>query len=768
MSEDRKHNNPADSAIDSTIEELVQTDHLEEYTPVKKKRGILSILISIALNIIVVGYFVWKETHSGSFDGFDPIELSDIRPLFLLAGVACFLTAVWAETVKYSKMIMTSSGRFDRMGALNTVLIGKYTDNITPFGAGGQPFQIGYLHRRGYKAGASSAIPIAGFLMQQIAFVLIALVVFVVNHDIIASIDVLRIAAVVGLLLYSAIPLAIVVFAIFPRVISTVVGWGVSVLHAVRIVRDEEQARHSVTHKLEEYTASLRLMGTRPHFVLKTLVLSVIYQTAILSIPFFTLRAFGAEVDFRTIFTLTVYIYAAITVIPTPGNAGAAEGSFLLVFSALEGAPLFWAMLTWRALVYYAWIAIGIVVSTKSAVSNRLPRKKPVPTEGALNIAEVIDIYYPTIDGVVRTVDAYARLMTQKGHSVTVICPRDPGRDDSAFPYDVFSTRKIHIPGFKFEVPWPLPTKREIDLAKRASFDVIHAHSPFMLGSIAVTMGRRLNIPVVATFHSKYYDDALRITHSKFLASIVMNIVVDFYCKADCVWACSATTADTLRSYGYRGEVQVMDNGVDPAPAEPPEQLRDLARAKLGVPGGKKTLLFVGQQIWHKNLRLVLDASAALKRRGGDYLTVITGEGYDAHAIKAYSDKLGLGDRVIFTGKISDRKLLFGLYECADLFFFPSLYDNAPLVLREAAMTGLPALLIEGSNAAEVVSDGVNGFTGPNDPEGMADKIESIFSRGDLSEVGLNAKATIPVLWNEIVDRVVRSYRDNFPTDIGG
>ena len=81
------------------------------------------------------------------------------------------------------------------------------------------------------------------------------------------------------------------------------------------------------------------------------------------------------------------------------------------------------------------------------------------------------------------------------------------------------------------------------------------------------------------------------------------------------------------------------------------------------------------------------------------------------------------------------------------------------LVLREAAAAELPALLTEGSNSAEVVEDGVNGFTAPLSAEAMAEKIRGIFASGRLKEVGLKAKQTIPVGWEEIIDRALTAYR---------
>ena len=69
----------------------------------------------------------------------------------------------------------------------------------------------------------------------------------------------------------------------------------------------------------------------------------------------------------------------------------------------------------------------------------------------------------------------------------------------------------------------------------------------------------------------------------------------------------------------------------------------------------------------------------------------------------------------------------------------------------------MSAALVTGSNAAEVVTDGQNGFTEEDDCEKMTKKILDIFS-GDLKAVGENARKTIPVSWKTIIERVVKEY----------
>jgi len=99
--------------------------------------------------------------------------------------------------------------------------------------------------------------------------------------------------------------------------------------------------------------------------------LSLVYQLALMCLPYFVLHFFGAGVGFIECFCQVVYIYAAITIVFTPGNSGAAEASFYMVFGTLSGGAVFWGMLVWRALCYYSWIVLGAIVQVKDRLSKR-------------------------------------------------------------------------------------------------------------------------------------------------------------------------------------------------------------------------------------------------------------------------------------------------------------------------------------------------------------------------------------------------------------
>lgn len=376
--------------------------------------------------------------------------------------------------------------------------------------------------------------------------------------------------------------------------------------------------------------------------------------------------------------------------------------------------------------------------------------------------AQFIDVYYPVVDGVVGTVNNYAKLMNEISYSC-VVCPDEYGDyDDGKFSYDILRAVALKSQKLYYSIGLPQldPTLKKKLSEKKP--DILHTHSPFLMGGYALALSKSLNLPLVATFHSKYYDDVYNVTKSKVASRTVTDIVVNFYNRCDSVWACSEGTAETLRSYGYKKDIFIMDNGTDfklPDKAAQ-EKLKAAAADKFSIKSDKRTLLFVGHQIWHKNIKLVLDTFRKLCDDGDEYRLIIAGEGYDGEAIKKYADSLKFNPgQLTFTGKILDRDLLTGVYLNSDLFFFPSVYDNAPLVVREAAACSLPSLLTEGSNAAASVKKDVNGFTAKEDTDSMYKEIKAIFADPDrLKSVGQRAKETIPIPWSELIPRVYEKY----------
>lgn len=367
------------------------------------------------------------------------------------------------------------------------------------------------------------------------------------------------------------------------------------------------------------------------------------------------------------------------------------------------------------------------------------------------------DCYPPVIDGVSVTVQNYARWLNRKCGDVCVVTPAVPGaKHDEDFPvYDYFSVPIPMRKPYRMGMPYV-----DLDFRSRISrvgFSIVHAHSPFSSGRLALRLARQQKVPLVATFHSKYRADFERVVPSKTIVDYLVKNIVDFYSQADEVWVPQAGVAETLREYGYRGRVEVVDNGNDMATADDITPLRNEGRAMLGVSAHEPMLLFVGQHIYEKNPHLIIRALSRLRDRRWHMFFI--GTGYAAEELKQLAKSKGLDGRITFMGQVADRLLLKRCYAAADLFVFPSLYDNAPLVVREAAAMETPALLAAGSTAAGVVADGMNGFTCRADEHALAERLAAIMGdKALLTAAGSNARKTIARPWSEIADEVYDRY----------
>lgn len=374
-----------------------------------------------------------------------------------------------------------------------------------------------------------------------------------------------------------------------------------------------------------------------------------------------------------------------------------------------------------------------------------------------MRVAQFTDTFLPVVDGVGRVVSHYAQTMGDLCEACYVIAPRQEGFELQSAPYELIDYRSIRLPKMpQYRAGLPGLDARCRRRLTTLKLDIAHAHSPFVAGREAYRVARRQGIPLVATFHSKYYEDFYQLTKSKSLSKLGVKFVVEFFSKCDQVWAVSHATADVLRDYGYRGVIEVVENGSNRK--EPSAAAARMAEERYGL-GDVPVLLFVGQMNWKKNIRRILEAVEVLARQGREFRLVLAGQGPSEKEIRQLSSAMGLEHFVVHVGHVSDAELLEGLYNRADLLVFPSLYDSAPMVVREAAAVGTPSLLALGSSAAEVVRDGENGLLAHDTTKDMAERIAwALDHPEELKQIGSAARRTIPKPWKDIVVGVLERY----------
>ena len=409
-----------------------------------------------------------------------------------------------------------------------------------------------------------------------------------------------------------------------------------------------------------------------------------------------------------------------------------------------------------RGIIFYGFLSL---VENNLNLHVKMARFYSHPSEKGL-YGLFNDSFPPIIDGVTLTVENYAHWLKESGRTPCIVTPWNPERVETCYSVMRFLSLPIHNRHpYRYGYPKldPFIWKR----LRETNFKILHSHCPFSSGRLAVYIKKKQGIPLIGTFHSKYKDD---LKHSfklmPFCVPIIMKRILNFFNACDEVWIPQAHVEETVRSYGYKGKLTVVENGNDFASLIKGDssEYKKSAKTRLGFSEDDFNLLFVGQHIWEKGLDRVIEALIRLKDRPGIKMNFI-GEGYAREELEKIVKERGLGNKVKFHGVITDRKVLSDYYAASDLFFFPSMYDNAPLVVREAAAMGTASLLAEGSTASEVIRDGYNGFLTSREVEDIVKTLTALsIDRDKTVEAGRNARESLVRSWEDVVGEVVDRY----------
>ncbi len=388
-----------------------------------------------------------------------------------------------------------------------------------------------------------------------------------------------------------------------------------------------------------------------------------------------------------------------------------------------------------------------------------------------MNICLLNDSFPPVIDGVANVVMNYGSVLTKELESTVVVgTPKYPDVSYEGYPYKVVAYPSFDTTDFVkgYRTGYPLSI-REIAQMAEIKPDIIHTHCPAASTVMARILRRETGAPVIFTYHTKFDVDIARAVGEGLLKKEAIRAMISNIESCDDVWVVSEGAGENLRSLGYEGEFRVMPNGVDfPKGKASQDQVKEI-NTEFDLPEGIPVYLFVGRLMKYKGLPIIIDAMNILSKKGLDYRMVFVGGGADADEMKGLVESYGIGDKVIFTGPISDREKLRAWNTRADLFLFPSTYDTNGIVVREAAACGLASVLIKGSCAAEGITDDRNGYLIEENAESMAQLLAEV--SGDLAhlhQVGQNAMDEIYISWDKSVRLAYDRYKEIHEMAVSG
>lgn len=355
-----------------------------------------------------------------------------------------------------------------------------------------------------------------------------------------------------------------------------------------------------------------------------------------------------------------------------------------------------------------------------------------------MKIALFTDSYRPYVSGVVRSIETFTREFLAMGHHVYIFAPRyyrdDNGRPTLSLQEErsvnglrIFRYWSLPVPTYAGFVV-PVPISPQVDhVIKQLGVDIIHSHTPFLMGRLGAQTAKRCGLPLVFTHHTLYHEYVHYVPGVRTVARKAVLRYLAKYCRR-----CQLIIAPTPDIEGfitdtYRPPAPVISipTGIDiDAFAQgDPSWLRQTYRIRADA----KVLIFVGRLGREKNVDLLLDAFGIVADARPDAVLVMVGDGPERARLEADVEKRGWTGRVVFTGTL-DRRRVIDAYLGSDVFFFASVTETQGLVTLEAMAAGIPVAAVDAPGTKDMVRHGREGL--------LADASASSLSRQALALLG--------------------------------
>lgn len=344
-----------------------------------------------------------------------------------------------------------------------------------------------------------------------------------------------------------------------------------------------------------------------------------------------------------------------------------------------------------------------------------------------MNIGFFTDSYRPYTSGVVRSIETFTKELKQLGHQVYIFAPqyKDCEREPGVFRY--LSVPSPTNQDFTLAIPISLRTR---PLVRKLKLDIIHVHSPFMMGRLGAHVARSERIPLVYTYHTLYDKYVHYVPFAQELSSkVVQRIATDFSNRCDLVIVPTRVIGDVIRQNGVRTPIENIPTGIEVKDYKDgdPAWLRRTFR----IPPHNRVLLFVGRIGQEKNIEFLIRSFRLVQQQVPDTTLVLVGGGPQEQELKELVVSLGLRDKVVFTGTL-EKKLVVNCYLGADLFVFASVTETQGLVIGEAKAAGLPVVAIDAFGVKEMVTHERSGFLCQLNEQEFVNRIITLLEDHDL------------------------------------
>ncbi|MBW2978257.1 glycosyltransferase [Candidatus Woesearchaeota archaeon] len=347
-----------------------------------------------------------------------------------------------------------------------------------------------------------------------------------------------------------------------------------------------------------------------------------------------------------------------------------------------------------------------------------------------MKIAIFTDTFLPDVNGVVTSVVNASKKLAKKGHQIYIFTVKSKKEVKINLGKNIHierfkRMRFIKYPDFTLAMPKYITCLRRI---KKIKPDIIHIHTPSLLGWSAILSAKAFSIPIVGTYHTllpdflKYFP-LPKVEKLKLMKKATWTWTRKFYNRCDLVTTPSLAMKKVLRKHRLKKSITVLSNGIDTNRFKP---------KKVKKSGTK--LLHLGRISYEKNVDVVLKAFKLILERKPKIILYLAGHGPNLKELKALAKKLKINKNVKFLGVVKGKKLV-NVYRTSDIFITASTVETEGLVILEAMACGLPIIGVNVLAIPIIVKHNKNGFVAPpHNERQLADYTIKLLENKNLRE----------------------------------
>lgn len=367
-----------------------------------------------------------------------------------------------------------------------------------------------------------------------------------------------------------------------------------------------------------------------------------------------------------------------------------------------------------------------------------------------MKIAIFTDTFYPDINGVARTLKRFSNYLDAQHISFKIFAPDlESGEYVSSHVHRFKSLSFFLYPECRLAFPNLLHIKAEL---QKFEPDLIHVATPFNIGLCGVYFAKKLNIPLVGSYHTDF-DHYLHYYDLQFLSKILWKYMNWFHRSCEKLFVPSNETLEQLKQHGFTN-LEIWPRGVECQVFHP---FYDKKAVRKQYAVSKKYLLtYVGRLAPEKDVRTLLAVAKSLPPELNENIHwLVIGGGPLREELEKEAPI-----NMRFTGYLKEDQLA-EVYSASDLFVFPSPTETFGNVVLEALASGTPVIGANAGGVKNIIKPGINGYLcKPGHIQEFAEVIVKLLSNDGLrKQMGWEGRNyALTQKWDKIFEKLLWHY----------